>query len=178
MHRYRNRHAQSSRSKRDVKVEVWILFFVFARFCAFRLALMHGPRAVRRCRLGSDAGRSASPYPASENGNASDHNAPPQPQPGPKKKGRPPKNKPKGTADVRVAFVVLVPLIFVVAPVPVASTTVADDGDALTNRKRVGGFCSFRFRYGSYVDWQWHRSRVHHYPPRRKMRRNRDCRVR
>ena len=47
------------------------------------------------CRLGSDAGRSASPYPASENGNASDHNASQPPPPGPKKKGRPPKNKPK-----------------------------------------------------------------------------------
>ena len=51
-----------------------------------------------RCRLGSDAGRSVSPYPGSENGNASDHNAP-LPPPGPKKKGRPPKNKPKGAAD-------------------------------------------------------------------------------
>ena len=54
-----------------------------------------------RSRLGSDAGRSVSPYPGSENGNASDHNSP-LPPPGPKKKGRPPKNKPKGTADVFV----------------------------------------------------------------------------
>lgn len=54
---------------------------------------------VHWCRLGSDAGRSVSPYPGSENGNASDHSAP-LPPPGPKKKGRPPKNKPKGTADV------------------------------------------------------------------------------
>jgi hypothetical protein len=44
--------------------------------------------------------------------------------------------------------------------------------------KTGGGFCSFRLRCGSHVDWQWHRSRVHHYPHRRKMRRNRNCRVR
>ncbi|KAH9005986.1 hypothetical protein EDB86DRAFT_2877482 [Lactarius hatsudake] len=51
--------------------------------------------------IGSDAGRSASPYPGSENGNVSDHYAPPPP-PGPKKKGRPPKNKPKATPLARV----------------------------------------------------------------------------
>ncbi|KAH9964471.1 hypothetical protein BC827DRAFT_1187339 [Russula dissimulans] len=76
--------------------------------------------ATSRSKLGSDAGRSASPYPGSENGNASDHNAPPPP--GPKKKGRPPKNKPK-------------------APVQVANNVVAaavNDGDALSNRKRPG----------------------------------------
>lgn len=71
--------------------------------------------ATSKSKLGSDAGRSVSPYPGSENGNASDHNAP-LPPPGPKKKGRPPKNKPK-------------------APVPVTNN---DDGDVLSNRKRPG----------------------------------------
>ncbi|KAI9445459.1 hypothetical protein H4582DRAFT_924089 [Lactarius indigo] len=52
--------------------------------------------ATSKSKIGSDAGRSASPYPGSENGNVSDHYAPPPP-PGPKKKGRPPKNKPKAS---------------------------------------------------------------------------------
>jgi len=69
--------------------------------------------ATSKSKLGSDAGRSVSPYPGSENGNASDHNSP-LPPPGPKKKGRPPKNKPK---------------------VPSTSN---DDGDVLSNRKRPG----------------------------------------
>ncbi|KAI0252623.1 hypothetical protein BJV78DRAFT_1199962 [Lactifluus subvellereus] len=73
--------------------------------------------ATSKSRLGSDAGRSASPYPGSENGNVSDHNAPPPP-PGPKKKGRPPKNKPK-------------------APVQVVNAA-NDDGEPLSNRKRPG----------------------------------------
>lgn len=60
----------------------------------------HSDDVAHWCRLGSDAGRSVSPYPGSENGNTSDHNAPPPP--GPKKKGRPPKNKPKGMTDVFV----------------------------------------------------------------------------
>jgi len=74
--------------------------------------------ATSKSKLGSDAGRSASPYLGSENGNASDHNAPPPP-PGPKKKGRPPKNKPKASAQV-------------------ANNAVNDGGDALSNRKRPG----------------------------------------
>jgi len=69
--------------------------------------------ATSKSKLGSDAGRSVSPYPGSENGNASDHSAP-LPPPGPKKKGRPPKNKPK---------------------VPATSN---DDGDVLSHRKRPG----------------------------------------
>lgn len=69
-----------------------VFFLVLARF-DHSDTFLFGTRTGRR--LGSDAGRSASPYPASENGNASDHNAPPPPPPGPKKKGRPPKNKPK-----------------------------------------------------------------------------------
>ncbi|KAF8480937.1 hypothetical protein DFH94DRAFT_435676 [Russula ochroleuca] len=76
--------------------------------------------ATSKSKLGSDAGRSVSPYPGSENGNMSDHNAPPPP-PGPKKKGRPPKNKPR-------------------APVQAASNAagVINDEDALSNRKRPG----------------------------------------
>src|SRR6266850_197104 len=42
----------------------------------------------------------------------------------------------------------LVPPIFVAAPVPATSTTVADDGDALTNRKRVGDSVLFAFVMG------------------------------
>ncbi|KAI0271544.1 hypothetical protein BC834DRAFT_967005 [Gloeopeniophorella convolvens] len=73
--------------------------------------------ATSKSKLGSDAGRSASPYPGSENGNVSDHSTPAPPPPPPKKKGRPPKNKPK-------------------VPVPVVN----DDADAPlnTNRKRPG----------------------------------------
>jgi len=80
--------------------------------------------ATSKSKLGSDAGRSASPYPASENGNASDHNASQPPPPGPKKKGRPPKNKPKPPAQVASN----------------AAAAVNDDGDALSNmnRKRPG----------------------------------------
>ncbi|KAI9512355.1 hypothetical protein F5148DRAFT_1164306 [Russula earlei] len=78
--------------------------------------------ATSKSKLGSDAGRSASPYPGSENGNASDHAAPPPP-PGPKKKGRPPKNKPKGSSQVASN---------------VAAAAANDDGEALPNRKRPG----------------------------------------
>ena len=56
------------------------------------------------CRLGSEAARSVSPYLGSDNGNGSDHNSP-LPPPGPKKKGRPPKNKPKGVAASFALFV-------------------------------------------------------------------------
>lgn len=68
---------------------------VISFFVCVSITLTHFYRHRTGCRLGSDAGRSASPYPASENGNASDHNAPQPPPSGPKKKGRPPKNKPK-----------------------------------------------------------------------------------
>ncbi len=103
--------------------------------------LLHRSDCVANlCRLGSDAGRSVSPYPGSENGNTSDHNAP-FPPPGPKKKGRPPKNKPRGAADV---FCVVVhgkaQVAILLAPVLAASNAAAvanDDGDALSNRKRV-----------------------------------------
>ncbi|KAH9176966.1 hypothetical protein EDB89DRAFT_1603596 [Lactarius sanguifluus] len=73
--------------------------------------------ATSKSKIGSDAGRSASPYPGSENGNVSDHYAPPPP-PGPKKKGRPPKNKPKAPAQTVSAA--------------------NDDGEPLLNRKRPG----------------------------------------
>ncbi|KAH9982226.1 hypothetical protein BGW80DRAFT_1262279 [Lactifluus volemus] len=73
--------------------------------------------AASKSKLGSDAGRSASPYPGSENGNVSDHSTP-LPPPGPKKKGRPPKNKPKPSVQV------------------VSSAN--DDGESLSNRKRPG----------------------------------------
>jgi len=73
--------------------------------------------ATSKSKLGSDAGRSASPYPGSENGNASDHNAPPPP-PGPKRKGRPPKNKPKVPAQ--------------------GVGNANDDGEALSHKKRPG----------------------------------------
>jgi hypothetical protein len=73
------------------KYELYLFIYLFFRFALLNVA--------HWCRLGSDAGRSVSPYPGSENGNVSDHNAPPPP-PGPKKKGRPPKNKPRGAADV------------------------------------------------------------------------------
>src|SRR6266851_8880426 len=91
-YRHRNRYVPSSHSKHDVKVEAWGFFFFF--LCAFQLDVC----AAHQCRLGSDAGCSASPYPASKNGNASNHNAHPLPL-GLKKKGRPPKNKPKGMAN-------------------------------------------------------------------------------
>ncbi|KAF8264419.1 hypothetical protein EI94DRAFT_1738471 [Lactarius quietus] len=68
--------------------------------------------ATSKSKIGSDAGRSASPYLGSDNGNVSDHYAPPPP-PGPKKKGRPPKNKPKVSAA-------------------------NEDGEPLSNRKRPG----------------------------------------
>lgn len=75
------------------KSKYGVVFFLFLRVSNPLIRFCSAP--ATGCRLGSDAGRSASPYPASENGNASDHNAPPPPPPGPKKKGRPPKNKPK-----------------------------------------------------------------------------------
>src|SRR5229473_3426795 len=93
MYRYRHRHAKSSPPKRDIQVEVWAFILLALAPCD------RSDGDVHRCRLGSDAGRSVSPYPGSENGNASDHNAP-LPPPGPKKKGRPPKNKPKGAINV------------------------------------------------------------------------------
>lgn len=96
MYRYRHRYAKGSCPKRDIQVKVCT--FVFGSALE---PFNHSDGVVHRCRLGSDAGRSVSPYPGSENGNASDHSAPLPPS-GPKKKGRPPKNKPKGTTDVVV----------------------------------------------------------------------------
>jgi hypothetical protein len=48
MHRYRNRHSQSSRSKRDVKVEVWIFFSLF--LLRFFFARFNGSDAWSACR--------------------------------------------------------------------------------------------------------------------------------
>ena len=78
----------TSKSKYVYRFIFFISLPLGTKCCKFQLT-------KRGCRIGSDAGRSASPYPGSENGNVSDHYAPPPP-PGPKKKGRPPKNKPKG----------------------------------------------------------------------------------
>ena len=134
MYRYRHGYAKSSCPKRDIQVKVWTFYFCVLLFGAVSI-ISDGVLCTGRCRLGSDAGRSVSPYPGSENGNASDHNAP-LPPPGPKKKGRPPKNKPKGTTDglcvvvhVRLKFA-----IFLSFPVPATSN---DDGDVLSTRKRV-----------------------------------------
>ena len=99
----------------------------------FCLALARSDGALHWCRLGSEAARSVSPYPGSENGNASDHSAP-LPPPGPKKKGRPPKNKSKGAADVFALSCMESLNCYLSAPGN-------DDGDALSNRKRVRCFC-------------------------------------
>ncbi|KAI0307568.1 hypothetical protein B0F90DRAFT_25636 [Multifurca ochricompacta] len=74
--------------------------------------------ATSKSKLGSDAGRSASPYPGSENGNVSDNNAPLPPPGPPKKKGRPPKNKPKASVQTM--------------------SVANDDSEPLSNRKRPG----------------------------------------
>lgn len=138
----------------------------------FCLVLARSDGALYWCRLGSEAARSVSPYPGSENGNASDHSAP-LPPPGPKKKGRPPKNKSKGAADVFTLSCMESLSCYLSAPGN-------DDGDALSNRKRVRCFCFCFFASIINDHLSTHkrcRSPVHHYPPRRKSR-NRKCRVR
>lgn len=133
MYRYRHGHAKSSCQKRDIQVEVWAYIF----WICFRAILDRSDGVAHWCRLGSDAGRSVSPYPGSENGNASDHNAS-LPPPGPKKKGRPPKNKPKSAVDISALLLIEGLSRYFLAPVQAVGNAAAnDDGDALSNRKRV-----------------------------------------